>query len=165
MNMARKYQFSSEEIGEIEEARKKNKNKRVEQRLKVLELRAKGMSSKEVSEATGFYMTTVGHIVSKYKKNGLEAITGNHYRGNHRNMRLEEEAVLLEPFKARAEKGQIVEVKEITAAYEKAIGRKIGNRQIYYVLERNGWRKVMPRSRHPKKADEEVIETSKKLTP
>ncbi|MDE7249890.1 MAG: winged helix-turn-helix domain-containing protein, partial [Lachnospiraceae bacterium] len=33
---------------------------------------------------------------------------------------------------------------------------------IYCVLKRHGWRKVMPRSRHPKKASEEVIETSKK---
>ena len=33
-----------------------------------------------------------------------------------------------------------------------------------YVLHRQGWRKIMPRSRHPKKADEEVIATSKKLT-
>ena len=44
----------------------------------------------------------------------------------------------------------------------KGIGHSIGTSQIYYVLHRHGWRKVMPRSRHPKKASEEVIETSKK---
>ena len=58
----------------------------------------------------------------------------------------------------------MVEVSEIKASYERAVGHTIGGSQIYYVLHRNGWRKVMPRSQHPKKADEEVIETSKKLT-
>ena len=76
----------------------------------------------------------------------------------------EEERALLEPFREKAKKGQIVEVSEIKASYEQAVGHTIGGSQIYYVLRRNGWRKIMPRSEHPKKADEEVIETSKKLT-
>ena len=79
-------------------------------------------------------------------------------------MRYEEETALLEPFSKEAEAGQIVEVSEIKAAYEEAVGHTIGTAQIYYVLQRHKWRKVMPRSRHPKKADDEVIETSKKLT-
>ncbi|MCI8758540.1 MAG: winged helix-turn-helix domain-containing protein [Oscillospiraceae bacterium] len=37
-------------------------------------------------------------------------------------------------------------------------------RQIYCVLHRHGWRKVMPRSKHPKKASEDEIAASKKLT-
>ena len=78
-------------------------------------------------------------------------------------MSAEEEAALLEPFQAEAEKGQIVEVSKIKAQYEEAVGHSIGGSQIYYVLERNGWRKVMPRSKHPKKASEEVIAASKKL--
>ena len=61
-------------------------------------------------------------------------------------MSFEEEAAILAPFKARAEKGELVEISEIKD-----------------VLHRHGWRKVMPRSRHPKKASKEVIETSKKL--
>ena len=54
---------------------------------------------------------------------------------------------------------------EIKAAYQEAVGHSVGASQIYYVLHRHKWRKVMPRSRHPKKASEEVIATSKKLTP
>ena len=79
-------------------------------------------------------------------------------------MTLEEETAWLEPFREKAKKGQIVEVSEIKASYEQAVGHTIGGSQIYYVLHRNGWRKVMPRSQHPKKADKEVIEASKKLT-
>ena len=80
-----------------------------------------------------------------------------------RNMSVEKEAEILAPFKKRAEKGEIIEVSEIEAAYQAEVDHPIGNSQIYFVLHRHGWRKVMPRSKHPKKASEEVIETSKKL--
>ena len=78
-------------------------------------------------------------------------------------MSVEEETLLLEPFREKAEKGEIVEVSEIKFSYEQVVGHRTGGSQIYYVLRRHGWRKVMPRSKHPKKASEEVIETSKKL--
>ena len=85
-------------------------------------------------------------------------------RPNHRNMSYEEEATLLESFKERARAGQIVEVKEIVVAYENKLGRAVGsNSQIYNVLARHKWRKIMPRSKHPDKASDEVIEASKKL--
>lgn len=67
--------------------------------------------------------------------------------------------------KERAEKGELVEISEIEAAYQQAVGHSIGISQIYYVLHRHGWREAMPRNRHPQKASEEVIEISKKLKP
>ena len=148
MKMGSKYRFSNEEIDAIKEARRANKDKRADARLKALELRAEGMKAKEVSQATGFHAAYVTTLVAIYREKGLEYISGNHYGGNRRNMSFEEEATILAPFKERAEKCELVETSEI---------------QIYYVLHRHGWRKVMPRSRHPQKADEEVIETSKKL--
>ncbi len=39
----------------------------------------------------------------------------------------------------------------------------ISSERIYYVLRRHGWRKIMPRSKHPKKAKQEAIEASNKL--
>ena len=78
-------------------------------------------------------------------------------------MSYEEEAALLKPFEEKAETGQMIEISEIKAAYQEAVGHSIGASQIYYVLHRHKWRKIMPRNRHPKKATEEVIETSKKI--
>lgn len=40
-----------------------------------------------------------------------------------------------------------------------------GRVYVYNVLKRHGWRKKMPRSRHPKAADQEACEASKKLRP
>ena len=163
--MACRYKFSEEEIRAIEQRRKENKDKRAEARLKALELRAKGAVAKEVAGATGFHAAYVTQLVAKYREYGLEAITGNHYGGNHRNMSKEEELDILAPFKARAEKGEVVEISEIAKAYQSAVDHPVSAGQIYVVLHRHGWRKVMPRSRHPKKASEEEIVASKKLTP
>ena len=162
--MAKKYEITKEQKEEIEAARKRNRNKRTEAKLKVLVLRAEGKTAKEIHQKTGFHPAYVSTLVSKYVHGGLEAITGNHYKGNRRNIQVEEEAELLRPFEEKAEKGQIVETSKIKEAYEKRVGHKIGSGQIYRVLKRQGWRKVMPRSRHPKKAGEEEIEYSKKLT-
>lgn len=161
--MGTRYKFSEEEIREIERVRKANKNKRAESRLKALELRAKGAKAKEVSAATGFHAGSVSRLVAKYRDHGIEAIAGNHYGGNHRNMSVEEEAKILAPFKGRAEKGELVEISEIAEAYQSEIAHPVSNGQIYCVLHRHGWRKVMPRSKHPKKASDEDIAASKKL--
>ncbi len=163
MKVGSRYQFKEKELAAIEQARKANKDKRAEQRLKALEMRAKGKSAAEVSQATGFCPAYVSQLVKKYRDHGLEAISGNHYGGNHRNMSEEAEAEILEPFRARAEKGELIEVSEIAQAYQVKVAHQIGSGQIYCVLKRHGWRKVMPRSKHPKKASEEVIEASKKL--
>ena len=160
----KKYTFSEEEKQEIKAARVKNRDKNVEKRLVALEMRAEGKRNKEISEKTGFHIQHITELVSKYKAKGLSSITDNHYHGNRRNMSYAEEEAILEPFRKAAEAGEIVSVRDIEDAYRKAVGHSIGTAQIYYVLRRHNWRKVMPRSKHPKKANEEVIETSKKLT-
>ncbi len=162
--MEMKYRYSEKDLEIIKAARKANKRKQADRRLKALELQASGKSAKKISEITGFHPAYISQLMAKYRDGGIEAIVGNHYGGNRRNMSVEEEAKLLEPFRQRASQGQLIEISEIKAVYEKAVGHTIGGTQIYYVLQRHGWRKVMPRSKHPKKASEEAIEASKKLT-
>lgn len=159
-----KHRYTEKDIETIRLARKENKDKRVEQRLKALEMQALGEKTKDIAKATGFHPASISRLMAKFRDGGIEAITGNHYGGNRRNMSFADETALLEPFRQKAELGQIVEVSEIKAAYENAVGHTIGGTQIYYVLRRHGWRKVMPRSKHPKKASDEAIEASKKLT-
>ena len=162
--MKMKYQFTHEQSAEIQAARKANRDKKTDKRLKALELRSKGSSLKDISFATGFSISHISSLIRVYTEKGIEAVTGKHYHGNRRNMSIEEEAALLEQFQKRAEQGQLLNIREIADAYEKAVGHSIGNSQVYRVLHRHGWRKVMPRSKHPKKASDEVIATSKKLT-
>ena len=161
--MAKSYEISESQLLEIETARKKNRNKNVERRLYDLVMRAEGKSLEEISEKTGYHISTASKLIARYMRDGISAIAENHYKGNRRNMSFEEEAAILTPFIERAKRGEMVDIKEIAAAYQKAVPHKVSDTQIYYVLHRHGWRKVMPRSRHPKKADEEAIEASKKL--
>ena len=159
-----KYKFTSEDRVKIEKIRKANRDKQTEKRLKVLTMRSEGKTLEEISRATGFHRSHISNLIRKYFEEGLASVSEKHYSGNRRNMSIEEEESFLEPYRERAEQGQMLDVREIAAVYEERVGHRIGKGQIYRVLQRHGWRKVMPRSRHPKKAAEEVIEATKKLT-
>lgn len=163
--MKMKNEFSPEQKAEIAKARKGNRDKQIERRLAVLAMRSEGKTLEEIARMTGFHRSHVGNLIRKYYGEGLTSITAKHYPGNRRNMSIAEEAAFLETYRKQAEEGHVLDVREIEAAYEKAVGHHISSGQIYRVLRRHGWRKVMPRSVHPKQASEEVIETSKKLTP
>lgn len=164
--MPKKYKLSYEQVQELEGVRKKNKDKNIDDRLKALLMYADGMKHKDIANKTDFAQTYVTELAAKYRKHGIDAICGNNYKGNRRNIGFDEEATLLEAFKTKAESGQVIEVSEIKKAYEEACGITLSDTsgQIYRVLKRHGWRKVMPRSKHPNKASEAEINASKKLT-
>ena len=162
--MPRAYRIDEEQKRELEKARVQNKDKNVEKRLKALILRGEEKSGPEIAEKTGFAQSYIYELVAKYCNQGIGAIIENNYSGNRRNMSMEEEKAFLDGYRKQAEQGQVIEVGAIKKAYEEIVGHAIGGTQIYYVLRRHGWRKVMPRSKHPNKASEEAIEASKKLT-
>ena len=158
-----KYKFTEADKNKIEQARKINKDKQIENRLKVLSLRCQGMKQEEIAKVTGFARSHVCSIIKQYFEQGITYVSEKHYKGNHRNLSFEEELEFLQQYKEKAEKGHIVSVKEMELAYIKKVGHKVSKGQIYNVLHRHNWRKIMPRSKHPKKANEEAIKASKKL--
>ena len=162
--MAKKFEISEEGLNELREARKRNRNKNVERRLHALILHAEGNTGKKVSELTGYNEKYLYELYRKYLTGGIEAITGNHYGGNRRNMSYEEEEIFLSQFINEADGGHITDVKAIKAAYDEKVGHETGHGQIYFVLHRHGWSKKLPRSKHPKSASPEAVEASKKLT-
>jgi len=159
-----RYELSTEQLSEIQEAKKRNKNKNVEKRLSALELRAKGVKDSEIATKTGYNPKYISHLVKKYITKGLDAMLGAKREANRRNLSYAEESKFLDSFKDKASEGQIVTAKEIRAAYEEKIGHTCGNGQVYRLLKRHSWRKIKPRSQHSKKASDEAIEASKKLT-
>ena len=50
-----KYAFTEEEIVEIQEARRKNRDKNVDRWLKALELKATGRTGQELAAMTGYH--------------------------------------------------------------------------------------------------------------
>jgi len=161
--MPKRMTMSTEQVAEIEAARKQNKDKNVERRLHTLQLYAQGMKREEIAQRTEVAYNYICPLVVKYRDGGLAAIVENRCGGNNRLLTFEEEAELLAPFIAQAEAGHIVETSAILQAYEAKVGRTFENDhgRIYRVLERHGWRFVMPRSKHPKKASEEEIALAK----
>ena len=100
--------------------------------------------------------------ISIFANQGIKGLMNKPKGGNHKNMTFEEEEKFLKQFEERAEKGELLSTNEIKEAYIKLVGHSIGHEQIYRVLRRHGYRKIKPRSRHPKKAGDEEIEQSKK---
>ena len=96
--MAKKYEISEEGLNELREARRTNRDKSVERRLHALILHAEGNKGKKVSELTGYNEKYLYKLYRKYLSGGIEAITGNHYGGNRRNMSYEEEEIFLSQF-------------------------------------------------------------------
>ena len=160
----KKHIITEEEYGIIRELSKKNKHKRVDKRLQAILLRYEGLTDEKIGEKLGYSRKRVSQLCAEFKAVGAVEYARHKYGGNHRAMSVAEEAELLEKFKERANKGEVVSAQEIKAEFDKKRGKDTGRGYIYMLLERHNWRKVMPRSRHPKKASDEVIEASKKLT-
>ncbi len=163
--MGKSYTISEKEVAEIKAKRKEIKDKNTDRRLYAVQLRGEGMTNPKIAEKLDTSPKVVSQWVSKYVNGGIEALLPKKRVGNHRNMTFKEEEEFLSYYSSEAKKGKIITVKEIETAYIKKVGHPISSGQIYRLLKRHGWRKVMPRSKHPKKANDEAIEASKKLTP
>ena len=65
-----KYKFNEEQNAEIKAARRANRDKRIEKRLEVLQLRCEGKSQQEIVEKTGFHRSYVCSLIKQYFEEG-----------------------------------------------------------------------------------------------
>ena len=136
------------------------------QRIQCVLIRATlGSSAAEIAQLLGWSTATVHVMHSRWAREG-EAIFDVRPRGGRRHHYLspEQETELLSPFVARAKAGGMLTVAEVQQAYQERVGRQVANSTIYRLLERHGWRKVVPRPRHPK-ADIPAQSAFKKTPP
>ena len=61
-----------------------------------------------------------------------------------------EEKAFLEPWAKQAKEGRMPVVSALHAAFAQSVGRPVAATVVYRMLERHGWRKVAPDTRHPK---------------
>ena len=161
--MAQRKQFTAAQCQEIKDAMKGTYAGHVYKRLLALKLRAvEQYDNEKAGQIADIHATTVSRIVSRYQSEGLQAIVGKRHNHGKRYMTIEQETEFLSQFLCTADAGQVIEVQQIHKAYEKAVGHQVAKGTIYYMLHKHGWRKVMPRSKHPKKASEEEIQAYKK---
>ena len=121
-------------------------------------------SAEEIAKCVGVSKSLVHKIIARYNREGIQSIKiktgGGRY---YEYLTKEEEKQFLAPFFQLAEKGELTTTREIHLAYEKQLGHSVHKTTIYRLLERHGWRKIVPRSRHPK-ADISAQETCKKTS-
>jgi transposase len=116
------------------------------QRIQMVLLREKGMTQPAIAEAMGVSLSTVNRAHMAYDAGGLKALKPRPNGGRKRqNMTLAEEKALLSGFAKAAGAGELLNVHDLKAAYEKAIGHETSNSTVYNLLARHGWRKLMPR--------------------
>jgi transposase len=160
------YRISEEDSKELREAMKKVGKAIHYRKMEAVALRGDGKKNEEISDLTGFHPDMVGRFCKEYLEGGLEGLVADGRKGgNRRNASDAEEEEFMAQFEEAAKKGQVISVGEIAAAYDERFGKEHKSKStVYYLLHKMGWRKVMPRSKHPKKASDEAIAASKKLT-
>ncbi len=159
-------EISGNGVNDLKKALKEARSKGEYQRIQCLWLRSSlGMRSPEIALALGWRETSVRRVQSLYFKDGVGALSGRERGGRrHENLSQEEERGLLDSFFREAEGGGILEVSRIKTAYEKCVGHPVPKSTVYRILDRHGWRKIVPRPRHPD-TEQEVQETFKKTSP
>lgn len=159
----KRFQITEAEYEAIKAKEAGTKEKNISRRLRALMLWHEGKSLKEIGEILNVHPMSVNQMCRRYREQGLEEYARNKYESHYRLLSKEQEAAVLEQFKGQ--EGKQITAKEIKAALDEAYGKETGHMYVYNVLKRHGWKKKMPRSRHPKAADEEACEASKKLNP
>jgi transposase len=122
------------------------------ERIQMVLLRETGMTQPAISEAMGVSLSTVNRAHMAFDHGGIKALKSMPSGGRKReNMTLAEEKALLARFAKAAGAGEMLNIHDLKAAYEKAIGHETSNSTVYNLLARHHWRKLMPRPFHPKR--------------
>jgi len=122
------------------------------QRIQMVLLRESGMTQPGIAAAMGVSLSTVNRAHMAFDHGGIKALKPKPIGGRRReNMTLAQEKALLARFAKAAGTGEMLNIHDLKAAYEKAIGHETSNSTIYNLMARHGWRKLMPRPYHPQR--------------
>lgn len=122
-----------------------------------------GASNTDTAQVLGVGKATVVRMQRKIRdqvaaKPKPKAPWGGRRRGH---LSFEQEKEFLNPWMEKAERGGVLVVPPIHAAYEERIGCRVAASTVYRMLARHGWRKVTPDTCHPKR-DVQAQEVFKK---
>src|SRR5438132_559048 len=142
---------NKDQVTRLQRALKREKNPTMRQRIQMVLPRESGMTQPAIAEAMGVSLSTVNRAHMAYDGGGIKALKPKPIGGRQReNMTLSEEKALLARFSKAAGAGDMLNIHDLKAAYERAIGHATSNSTVYNLLARHGWRKLMPRPFHPK---------------
>jgi transposase len=123
---------------------------RERERVMAIRLLALGWEAQDVAEAVGLTRSSVYRRKSEFLKDGESALHADGWGGRRNEVLSEaEEAELVAHFEAAAREGQMVTAAAMAAELAKRAGKPASPATLYRILARHGWRKVVPRPRHP----------------
>ncbi len=126
-----------------------------QRRVQAILMRALDASPPErIALVTGLSINTVRVLHSRFLREGEAFLLDRPGRGGRRRTLLsaEQEAALLQRHVQAAGDGRLIEAGVLKRDYEKQVGHSVAASSVYRLLAKAGWRKVVPRPSHPKKA-------------
>jgi transposase len=122
--------------------------------------------AEDIARHCGVSKATVHAVISRYNRQGIAAVE-TAGKGGRRSgyLSLEEEREFLAPFFGRAERGELATTEEIWRAFEARVEHEVDDSTIYRLLARHGWRKLMPRPRHPQADPQAQAQLKKTFQP
>lgn len=158
-NINLKAQYTSQQIKQfMSSAKSKEEFRRWQAFYLVSE---KKLRADEVADIVNVSVKTIYQWI--YYANKGESHSSDKHRGGRRNylMSWEEEEQFLNQLSEQSAKGAIVITKYVKQKVEEKLGHKISKDYPYDLLYRHGWRKVTPRTKHPKSKPEQQEEFKK----
>src|SRR5947199_8252954 len=143
---------NKDQVERLKKALKRENDRLVRQPIQMVLLREDGKTQPQIAELTGVSLSTVNRAHMAYDNGGVNALRPKPSGGRIReNMTLQEEKALLARFAKAAGAGELLNIHDLKAAYEQAIGHATSDSTVYNLLHRHGWHKLMPRPFHPKR--------------
>jgi transposase len=110
------------------------------------------LTLEQTAKALGVGRATVVRLHNRFRQEaGAVSQSRARWGGRRRALlSLEGEQAFLAAWRANAERGELVIVSPLRTALSRNLGRPVHASVVYRLLERHGWRKVAPDTRHPK---------------
>jgi len=150
--MSMKVKLTTAEIEAAEEAARKAATcDELRMALTILVPNIINVPDQTIGQLIGRSRPTVVRLRKRFRESCSDQASRRN-RGGRRYgyLTLEQELQFLSPFFDQASQGGILIASEIKRAYEAVVGHNVAKTTVYRMLDRHGWRKIMPRPRHPK---------------
>lgn len=119
-------------------------------------------SAELVAPLVNLSVHSIYKIVERYNRDGLSSISYTPKGGRRRALlSVEEEKELFLSLEDKAARGLIKTANDIRSVVEQKTGKPVSDDYLWDMLQRNGWKKKMPRPHHPKRSLEDQLEFKK----
>ena len=110
-------------------------------------------SAAVISPLVNLSKPSIYKIVEQYNKSGVAGVKYTPRGGRRRSLlSIPEEEEVFRSIEQKAVKGLIKTANDIRALIESKVGKVVSDDYLWDLLNRNGWKKKMPRPHHPKRS-------------